>query len=96
MSDGPINRDEFRWLANRVDSIDHAGTRGEVGLAMQVKQVISDIGMLRADLNSHRQDHLTAERARVVGRRWIIGAVIALIAAIDGPLVTVLLGMAHR
>lgn len=96
MSADPIGRDEFYRLANRVDNIDHGGTRGEVGLAVQVKQVINDIGMLRSDLNSHRQDHVTAERARIVGRRWIIGALIALIAAIDGPLVTVLLSMAHR
>lgn len=91
-----VGRDEFIWLRQRVDSIDATGTRGEVVLATQVKQVIGDIAQLRNELVGHRAEHVKAERSRVVGRRWLIGVVIAVLAAIDGPIVTVLLSIAHR
>lgn len=91
-----VGRDEFVWLRQRVDAIDATGTRGEVVLATQVKQVIGDIAQLRNDLVGHRAEHVRAERARVVGRRWLIGVLITVLAAIDGPLVTVLINLLHH
>lgn len=83
------------WLRQRVDNIDAFGTRGEMVLATQVKQVIGDIAQLRNDLAGHRGEHVKAERSRVIGRRWLIGLIVAIVAAVDGPMVSLLLSLHH-
>lgn len=65
-------------------------TQGEsiAVLATQMVEVIKDISDLRNELRDHRDDHRTEEQDRVRGRRWLIGAIVGAIAAVDGPLVT--------
>lgn len=63
--------------------------------AVQLRQVSREVRMARKELAAHRAEHQAAETARAGSRRWIIMAVIAAIAAIDAPLVTVLLAL-HR
>lgn len=79
-----VSREEFDRLAHRVDAIDASGTRGVAVLAVQMQE-------LTKDLSRHEEKHDRAEAARAASRRWMIGAVIALVAAIDGPVVTVVL-----
>jgi hypothetical protein len=55
-------------------------------LAVQVQE-------LAKDLARHEEKHDRQEMARAAGRRWLVGAVIAAIAAIDGPMVAVLLAL---
>jgi hypothetical protein len=87
----PVSREEFRMLADRVytgerrlEAIDVNGTRGVVVLAVQVQE-------LTKDLAAHEVKH-DAERAdRAASRKWMWMAWVAVIAAIDGPIVSVLL-----
>jgi hypothetical protein len=87
----PVSREEFRMLSDRVggnerrlDAIDAVGTRGVAVLAVQVQE-------LSKDLAAHEVKH-DVERARqAAGRKWIWMALIAIVAAVDGPVVSVLL-----
>ena len=94
----PVTRFEFAELARqvaaqaqRLDAIDTAGTRGVAVVAVQLQEVAKDVAHLEKAIDAHRGEHVAAEAARVNGRRWMIGAAVGLVAAIDGPLVTVLL-----
>jgi hypothetical protein len=93
-------------LDARIDAIDHMGTRGVAVLAVQLQEIAKDVASLQNELISHRAAHeqgereavaaaAAAARGRVNNRRWIIGAVIALVAAIDSPLISVLLALHH-
>jgi hypothetical protein len=77
-------RDDFRSLAARLSRIDSA----TAVLAVQLRELAKDIAR-------HDREHEHQRRARQSGRRWAATAVIAAIAAIDGPVVTVLLAL-HR
>lgn len=57
-------------------------------LAFQVRELAR--GQAR-----HERTHATERRERAAARRWMIGAAIALVAAVDGPIVTVLLAIHH-
>jgi hypothetical protein len=82
----PVTREEFRQLMRRVDMIDTSGTRGVAVLAVQIQD-------LAKDFSRHEEKHDRQELARAASRRWLIGAVIALVAAVDGPIVAVLLAV---
>lgn len=75
-------------IESRLDSIDAMGTRGLAVLAVQVQEIAKDMA-------KHEVKHDADTAARATARRWIIGAAIAAIAAIDGPLVTVILNHGH-
>lgn len=79
-----VSRAEFMRLASRVDSIDAGGTRGVAVLAVQIQE-------LTKDMAKHEDQHDRDEAQRASGRRWLFMAVVALVAAIDGPIVTVVL-----
>lgn len=79
-----VSREEFERLAARLDSIDAVGTRGVAVLAVQMTELAKDFAR-------HEQVHERTEAARDRTRRWWVGAVIAVVAAIDGPVVTVIL-----
>ena len=88
-----VSREEFAMLsrqvednARRLDNIDTTGTRGVAVLAVQITE-------LAKDFSRHEEKHDRADAARLTARRWLWGAVIAGIAAIDGPIVTVLLAV---
>ena len=71
-------------LDRRVDAIDVNGTRGVVVLGVQLQE-------LAKDLAAHEVKHDHEREERAANRKWIWMALIGLLAAIDGPLVTVLL-----
>jgi hypothetical protein len=92
MSDD-VTRWEFTELQQRVgetmhrlDVIDSVSNRGVAVIAVQVQE-------LAKDMAKHEERHDREETARISGRRWMIGAVIAAVAAIDGPMVAVLLAL---
>lgn len=80
--------DRISRLESRLDSIDAMGTRGLAVLAVQVQEIAKDMA-------KHEVKHDADTQSRASARRWIIGAAIAAIAAIDGPLVTVILNHGH-
>jgi hypothetical protein len=89
----PVSREEFRMLADRVyagerrmEGIDVNGTRGVVVLAVQVQE-------LSKDLAAHEVKHDQERDQRAANRKWVWAAVIAVVAAVDGPVVSVLLTM---
>jgi len=80
--------DEIRVLAARLEQIDAGGTRGVAVLSVQLQELAKDFAR-------HEAEHERERRERIIGRRWAVGAVVAAIAAIDGPVVSVLLAL-HR
>ena len=89
----PVSRYEFAELARqvmanalRLDAIDANGTRGVAVVGVQVQE-------LSKDFAKHEERHDQEQARRLSARRWVIGAAIAAVAAIDGPLVTVLLAV---
>jgi hypothetical protein len=72
--------------ARRLDVIDQAGTRGVGALSVQVAEVIKDVSDMRRELDEHGKQHQAEAAARQSGRRWLVGSAIALVAAVEGPL----------
>lgn len=79
-----VDRVELDRLVRRIDAMDATGTRGLAVLAVQVQEIAKDLAR-------HEVMHQNEAAARAATRRWLVGAVIAVIAAVDGPVVTVLL-----
>jgi len=79
-----VGREEFLRLVTRLDQIDAVGTRGVAVLAVQVQEIAKDFA-------KHEVKHDQEAAERQSGRRWLLAFAVALIAAIDGPVVTVLL-----
>jgi len=86
-----VSRYEFTELqqrvsenARRLDQMDAMGTRGVAVIAVQVQE-------LAKDLAKHEEKHDRQEAGRAAARRWMIGAVIAAVAAVDGPMAAILL-----
>lgn len=87
----PVTRAEFGMLERRVEdifrrleAIDQGGTRGVAVLQLQITD-------LSKDFAAHEEQHKIAEARRLSGRRWAIALTVAAIAAVDGPMVTILL-----
>lgn len=55
------------------------------GQVRRLEQVVKD----------HASAHEREKTARLSSRRWLVGIAIAVIAAIDGPIVTVVLAHVH-
>jgi hypothetical protein len=93
-----VTRDEFnlaleRIRANeqRLDEIDRIGTRGVAVLAVQVSELTKDVGAVQTQLEGHRREHAQEVRDRRSTRRLIIGWGIILFAALESPLVALLI-----
>jgi hypothetical protein len=71
-------------LEDRIDRIDNTGSRGVSVLALQIQQ-------LSQDFAKHEKLHETEQLNRIRNRRWIIGTIIGVVAAIDGPVLTLVL-----
>ena len=84
MTETAVSREEFRALSQRVDMIDASGTRGVAVLAVQIQEIAKDF-------SRHEEKHDRQESARAASRRWLVMAAIALVGAIDLPIVTVIL-----
>lgn len=95
MPDEPVSRREFDQLSARISEIDQHGTRGIAPLAVQLTEVIKDVNDVKREVeqrfDAHERQHEREETRRVSGRRWMVGAIIAAVAAVDGPIVTVVL-----
>lgn len=83
-----VTREEFFRLASRVDIIDSAGTRGVAVLAVQIQELAKDVA-------KHEEKHDREEAHRANNRKWLFMAAVAVIAAIDGPVVTIVLARGH-
>ena len=88
-------QDRMAELSRRIDRIDEHGTRGIAPLAVQLTEVVKDVAELKTEMRGwfrdHEEMHRVEERSRLSTRRWTIGIIIAAVAAVDGPLVTILL-----
>lgn len=84
MSDDEVTRSEFNMLISRIESLDRDGTRGGLALQQQMTDTIKDIAELKATFVAHEEVHKAERIERTNGRRWIIGMVIAGIAALGG------------
>lgn len=89
----PVSREEFRMLIDRagsierrLDAIDRGETRGVAVLAIQLTE-------LSKDMAAHEVKHDQERDRRASGRKWWIMAAVALIAAVDGPIVSVLIAV---
>ena len=91
MTDAPVTRGEFEMLrqslsevAQRLNAV-HSGERGVAAMAVQVKELATDLGELKTDVNTrfeqHQKQHTEDIRARTTARRWMIGTIIAAAAA---------------
>jgi len=87
----PATRADLARLERKMESIDQRGTRGVAVLAVQVQELAKDVARLELSIESHRGEHQAEMRIRTSSRRWVVGMVVAAIAAVDGPLITVLL-----
>ena len=83
-----VTRDEWLAVVRRLDSIDATGTRGVAVLAVQMQEIAKDFA-------KHEEKHDRQEQVRASNRKWLFTAAIALIAAIDGPVVTIVLARGH-
>lgn len=83
--------------ARRLDSIDASGTRGVGIVQVQLTDLAKDVAALRAQLHEdvaglekrlddHDTYHREQERQGIVSRRWIITTWIAVLVAVEGPL----------
>lgn len=84
-----VTREEFLAMTRRMDLIDSTGTRGVGVLAVQIQEIAKDFA-------KHEEKHDREEASRAQGRRWLFMAAVAVIAAIDGPVVTVMLARGGR
>ena len=76
--------DRMSMNERRLDAIDTNGTRGVVVLGVQLQE-------LAKDLAAHEVKHDHEQDQRAAGRKWLIALAVAFLAAVDGPIVTVLL-----
>ena len=86
-----VTRYEFAELARRMDmmdrrieTIDQGGTRGMAVVAVQIQELTKDFAR-------HELVHERERSSRLNQRRWLAGIFVAAVAAVDGPVVTVLL-----
>lgn len=79
----------------RIEGLDEHGSRGVQALTIRMDSMVASLAELKADVShqfdAHHREHERDEAKRVSSRRWLIGAIIAAVAAIDGPIVTVVL-----
>jgi hypothetical protein len=103
-----VTRGEFDLLKEivtgsqtRMESIDVHGTRGVAVIQEQVTELIKDLVELKTSSEvwqkAHDAEHKTAQRDRIVGRRWLIGIGFAGVSAMAGMIavLTEVLGKIH-
>lgn len=87
----PATRADLERLEHKMEAIDQTGTRGVAVLGVQVQELAKDLAKLELAIESHHREHQAEISIRTSSRRWVIAMVVAAIAAVDGPLITVLL-----
>lgn len=87
-----VTREEFARFADRVmtrmEHMDSTGTRGVAVLAVQMQE-------LAKDMAAHEVKHDREVADRQSSRKWWLMAALAAVAAVDGPIVTVILARGH-
>jgi hypothetical protein len=89
MTEG-ISRAEFDGWTRQIERNADAAA-AQSALAVQVAEVIKDVTEVRSELREHRKEHETERAARASQRRWMIGLIVVLFAAVESPLVTLLI-----
>lgn len=84
--------DRVSDYGRRLDAIDQGGTRGVAVMAAQIAEIIKDVSDLRQELRDHDRQHTEEKRSRIITRRWVITAVIAVLALVETPLILILTG----
>ena len=82
---------EYAEMKERLLTLETQGPRALGVLEARVTDLTEQVRLVRRAISDHDQAHVQAEQGRRADRRWLVGAIIAGIAAIDGPLVTILL-----
>jgi hypothetical protein len=86
-------REDVRGMSKRIDDLDANGTRGMVGITLQISDLIKAQGEMTGRFTEHERQHRAEAQQRVIGRRWLVGmgcAGIAAMAAVITMLVDVL------
>jgi hypothetical protein len=86
-------RDDVRGMGKRIDELDSNGTRGMVGITLQISDLIKAQGEMSGRFTEHERQHQSEAQQRVIGRRWLVGmgfAGMAAMAAVITMLVDVL------
>lgn len=64
-------------------------------LQAQMQALSKDIGRLEKALENHELAHRTEAAARTSARRWAVTALLAAVAAVDGPILGILAAHVH-
>jgi hypothetical protein len=87
MNDGPVSREEFEMLVQRVETIDQRGSYPGVSALARLDALTEAVEALRGDIAANR------DRA-AANRRWLVAAIFSGAAAI-AAVVSVLAGVFH-
>ena len=72
--------------AQRLNTIDHDGTRGVGVLQQQITEVVRDLAELKTETSSwqstHTQQHEAVQKERRETRRWVFGFAVAALASL--------------
>ena len=75
----------------RIDVIDQSGTRGVGVVQVQLTDLAKDVARLSARLDQHEGEHQAEARDRASARWRLAALAVTLFAAIEAPLITLLL-----
>jgi hypothetical protein len=67
-----------------------------VSMATDIAALTVEVRELAKDLAKHELTHEQAVAARAAARKWWVMAVLAAVAAVDGPVVTIVLARGAR
>lgn len=84
-----IGRPEFDAWTRRIEQ-NAVMLSSQAALSVQMTEVIKDVTDLRTDLSNHRQEHKDEAQRRIVSRRWAWGIGVTLFAAVESPLLVLL------
>jgi hypothetical protein len=91
-------RQNLSEVAQRLNSVD-SGKDGVAAMAVQVRELATDLGELKSDVAARFQQHLVQHtedlKARTTARRWMIGTVIGAAAAL-ATVILMLLAVLQR
>ena len=81
-------------LEHHVGQIDRGGTRGMVGVNVQLSELSKDVGELRGEAvawqGAHERQHERDQAQRTAGRRWGLTLAITNLVGLAAVLVTVI------
>lgn len=90
-----VTRGEFDLLKQivasnqaRLEGMDQAGTKGVLVVQTQLTDLAKDVVRLESEMDKRFDEHLRThaedQQARVAGRRWLTGTVIAVLVLLLG------------